>query len=115
MTEVQLQYNKMIESEYFQDASRPNLIDSPKLVAQETVGQTDNGMVEKWTYEFEAVNELVAKNAIRKYVRVNYPFVKNILSPEVTDINDTEQGKLRQFFPESMHQEEMRVEVLVVR
>lgn len=114
MTEVQLQYNKMIESEYFQD-SRRNLIDNPKLIAQQTVGETDNGRVEKWTYEVEAVNELVAKNAIRKYVRVNYPFVKNILSPEVTDIDDTEQGKLRQFFPESMHQEKMEVEVLVVR
>jgi hypothetical protein len=115
MTELKLQYNNMVESEYLEGRDGPSLIDSPKLVRQQTLGETDSGKVEKWTYQLQAVNELVAKNAIRRYVRTNYPFIKNILDPEVDDISETEQGKLRQFFPETIQQEEMIVEVLVVR
>jgi len=104
----------MLEIEEFSEYGT-DVLDQPNLISQETVGEHSGGTVDRLTYEVDAVNELRARTIVRRYVRTNNPLVKNILEPEITNAEDTEQGTISQFFPEQIQQQRYNVKILVVR
>lgn len=97
---------------YSQD--RNEFLATPKLVKQQSVGGTGDANVQKWTYETEAANELLARYRTRRYVRTNFPRIKNVLEPDIDDVENTEQSTFRSFFPETFQQRKYTVEVTVV-
>jgi cytochrome oxidase Cu insertion factor (SCO1/SenC/PrrC family) len=85
----------------------------PELIRQQTVS-ADGDKVEKLTVSVDAVNELVARQRARAYVRREFPLVKNILNPELDETN-TIQSTFNDIVPEIFEREEHEIEIMVVR
>jgi len=92
-----------------------DLLSTPKFISQQSVGARKGYNVQQWTYEVDAVNELSARIRTRAYVRRNHPTVENIITPDITDVESTEQGTFRDFFPETFQQQRYTISVLVVK
>lgn len=86
---------------------------TPKFISQRSSSGRMDMNIQTWTYKIDAANELIARNRVRAYVRRNNPRVKNILEPKVDSVEDTEQGTLRQFFPNTLELNRYEVEVVV--
>jgi len=92
-----------------------DLLSTPKFISQQSVGARRGDNVQRWTYEVDAVNELMARNRTRAYIRRMHPTVKNIINPDISDVESTEQGTFRDFFPETFQQQRYTISVLVVK
>lgn len=66
------------------------------------------------TVSVPAVNNIVARQRARTFIRRKYPTAKNILSPDI-DSSETKQTTFNELFPESLHREDFRVDVVVVQ
>jgi len=91
-----------------------DFLDTPKLVSQQSIGPPLGPDVQLWGFEVDAANELLAKSQTRRYVRTNFPKVKNLVQPNVKGVEDTEQSTLRSFFPETFQQNRYEVAVKVI-
>jgi len=91
-----------------------DFLDTPKLISQQSIGPPSGPNVQLWEFEVEAANELLAKNRTRRYVRTNFPRVKNLVQPNVEGVEDTEQSTFRSFFPERFQQNRYEVGVKVI-
>jgi len=104
---------KQVVKQFSQDDN--DLLSTPKFISQQSVGARRGNNVQRWTYEVDAVNELMARNRTRAYIRRTQPTVKNIINPDITDVNATQQGTFRDFFPETFQQQRYTISVLVVK
>jgi len=109
-----MQNEKLMDIVFSDNENYNEVLDNPQLVSQQSTVLDDGTTAQVLTYKIEAVNELIAKNRVRRYVRTNNPTVKNIISPIVQDSNQTEQSRLQSFFPDTFEQFEYEVSVAVV-
>lgn len=92
-----------------------SVLKEPDLISQQTVGQSNGDTVDKLTFRVESGSRVLARNRIRAHVRREFPLVKNVLSPNVEDAQETKQSGIREFAPDTFHTEIYEIEVLVVR
>lgn len=92
---------------------RYGFLPTPKLVRQQALDIVDGVKFEKWTYETEAANGLVAPRIVKMHIRANYPRVDRMIKPMIEDISETEQSKLRDFFGNTIGQELYTVTLIV--
>jgi len=85
----------------------------PEIVKQQTV-KSNGEKVELVGVRVDAVNEFVARQRARTYVRRKFPTTKNILTPELTEKN-TKQSTFNDIIPERIEVEEHIIEVTMVR
>lgn len=85
----------------------------PKIVKQQTL-KSNGEKIELIGVELDAVNEFIARQRARGFVRRNFPGAKNILTPELTESN-TKQSTFNDIVPETFHADEHTIEVTVVR
>ncbi|EGQ44215.1 MAG: hypothetical protein J07AB43_02740 [Candidatus Nanosalina sp. J07AB43] len=90
-----------------------DILFTPELIRQTSSSARMDMNIQTWVYEVDAVNEIVARNRVRSYARRNNPRVKNILEPKIDSVEDTEQGTLRQYFPNTFKLSRYEVKVVV--
>lgn len=90
-----------------------DVLSTPEFKSQRSIGSREGYNLQQWIYEVDAVNEIIARNRVRSYVRRNNPRVKNILEPRIDSVENTEQGTIRQFFPDTFDLSRYQITVVV--
>jgi len=86
----------------------------PRIVFQRTI-KGNGEKIEEVGIEVKAVNPPVARQLARVFARAQFPTAKNIFSPEVTSVEETEQATFSQLFPETIIRATHLVTLNVVR